>query len=561
MTDPEGDPLVLTLADNVVAGPEGDLTAETPTKDSVRLKAGGTPGPGVLTFEVSDRAKLSDPDAHVVTLSVPVQIGAGAPIISCPGTPLPIIEGGPARTFDVASLCHVWTPNPADAVGLTFTAAWAQGQQPADVDLSPDDAGFKLQAGVSSRGQTGTVAIGTEGTEATGSLIVQVVSAGPPTLSPISLETQASKSVSVDVAAYARSPFGDAAKWAVTDVAPAAGSPAPSQKGTTLTFTPTEFGIFSYQVTLADDGGVKGSTRPTATGQIDLAVVDKPEAPTGLRWDQQKQDSQVLLSWGAPNANGGAIQYYTVYFQGPGGSGTQKCPAPRCTITGLNNGAPYRFEVTATNAYGESERSNAAEGTADRVPDQVSNLAVKLQRDHQVTLTWSPPATAGDYSAIKRLSDQVARRGQGLPDRRSHLHDARDHSQRPGRELRGLGGERRRAQPAEGLGDRARSRQAGGADDERAGDERTGRATRPRASRSRGAPWPPTVPTRSPTPSSARAAEEARRSVSGCPRLSAPTTLPTTARSTATRCKHATARPRLPASQTRHCTSHRFPAL
>ncbi|MDP3889656.1 Ig-like domain-containing protein [Nocardioides sp.] len=415
VVDPEGDPVVITTVDQIVAGPPQMLTASAPKKNPVlQVTAGNLAGPGVVTFQVSDRAKLSDPDAHVATVSVPVQIGDGEPILTCPGDPLPVIEGGPERTYDVASLCHVWTPSPADAAALTFSSEWAAGQQPTDVTLSPDERGFKLKAGVASRGQVGTINIGTAGSDATGELHVKVFEAGPPSLSPISLETEAEESVSVDVAAYASSPFGVDAKYKIIEVVPVtAAAPTPEQNGdTVLTFTPTEFGTFVYQATVADDGGAAGSQRPTATAQITLSVVSAPEAPTGVTWDGNKQDGAVQLSWSAPNANGGAISSYTVYYTGPT-NGTQECPAPRCTITNLKNGDSYSFQVTAHNAYGESEKSKAAKGVADRVPGAVIGVAVTLQRDHEVTLEWSPPVDADEYSDIKNY--YVSWKGGGTP--------------------------------------------------------------------------------------------------------------------------------------------------
>lgn len=402
VTDPEGDPVVLTVVDEIVAGPAQFLKASALKKDVVKVTAGEMPGPGVVTFQVSDRAKLSDPDAHVVTLSVPVQIGNGAPILTCPNDTLPVIEGGPERTYDVASLCHVWTPTPSEAAGLTFTSAWAEGQQAADVVLTSDDRGFRLKAGVEARGETGVVNVGTAESEEPGQLLVEVLPAGPPSLSPIELDTKAEEPVSVDVAAYASSPFGSEAKYAVTDVLVVEGdAPLPTQDGTELTFTPPDFGTFVYQVTIADDGGAEGSLRPTATALVTLSVVDAPEAPTGVSWNGEKQDGQVRLSWTPPSSNGGAISYYTVYYTGPEND-QQKCPAPNCTITGLENGE-YSFKVTATNEFGESEESRpAATGIADTTPGQVNNLRVTLQRDHAVTLEWDPPTGEGDaYSEIE----------------------------------------------------------------------------------------------------------------------------------------------------------------
>ncbi len=73
-------------------------------------------------------------------------------------------------------------------------------------------------------------------------------------------------------------------------------------------------------------------------------------------------DTQVGVSWTAPNDNGDAVTKYTVTGV-PGGSCTTEVvpptttPATSCTVTGLTNGTPYKFTVVATNANGDSAPS------------------------------------------------------------------------------------------------------------------------------------------------------------------------------------------------------------
>ena len=76
-------------------------------------------------------------------------------------------------------------------------------------------------------------------------------------------------------------------------------------------------------------------------------------------------NGQVAVSWTAPTANGGAaIASYTATASPGGQNCTATAPTLTCTVTGLTNGTPYTFTVTATNASpstsGPSTPSNPA---------------------------------------------------------------------------------------------------------------------------------------------------------------------------------------------------------
>lgn len=87
-----------------------------------------------------------------------------------------------------------------------------------------------------------------------------------------------------------------------------------------------------------------------------------PGAPTGV--SATAGDGQAVVTWTAPASNGGAtITNYTVTA-----STGQTCTvngspaATTCTVTGLTNGTPVTFTVTATNSVNTGSASAASSG-------------------------------------------------------------------------------------------------------------------------------------------------------------------------------------------------------
>ena len=400
VVDPEGDPVVLTTKDRISTAPGQQLTAGDTTATTIQLTAAGSPGPAALTFQVSDRKNLTAKDAHLATVTIPVQVGDDRPQLSCPSTPIEVPESGQSALIDVAAVCHVWTANPADAAKLRYTAEVGKGL--AGVSVRPEGNDLRLEATRADAGAQGALTIHVAGSGATGRLLVKVVQLPPPTLEPVKpLQTEAGKPVSVDLASYLDSPVpGGSRDVVVTSVEPLGGAPAMGRaNGSRINFaTPSKgHGHYRYRVEVSDSGA--SSKRPRASGVVEVDVVDVPGTPTALVSTSDYLANVVALSWHAPADNGDdRIRSYEVQADG---KTVQKCPATSCRISGLKNGHTYTFRVRAVNSIGPSRSwSNTAKGEPDDYTGKVRNLRVTRQRDHQVTLVWQPPA-ACDCSKVQ----------------------------------------------------------------------------------------------------------------------------------------------------------------
>jgi hypothetical protein len=101
-------------------------------------------------------------------------------------------------------------------------------------------------------------------------------------------------------------------------------------------------------------------TTATADGSATISITDdpqiiiaitKPDAPTGVS-ATSGGNASTTVSWTAPSDGGSAITVYTA-TSNAGNSCTSATTS--CSVTGLTNGTPYTFTVTATNSIGISD--------------------------------------------------------------------------------------------------------------------------------------------------------------------------------------------------------------
>ena len=159
-----------------------------------------------------------------------------------------------------------------------------------------------------------------------------------------------------------------------------------STGGSTTSVTVYTHGWYGQAAYYADDISVFG---PDGGGGGDPAPTI-PSAPAGLKV-ASTTSSSVSLSW---NATSGATGY-NVYR---GGTKVQSATGTAATVTGLAASTSYAFQVTATNAAGESVKSTAVTGTTAPSGGGGGGTVPR----HAVTGYWQ---NFNNGATVQRLSD------------------------------------------------------------------------------------------------------------------------------------------------------------
>ena len=121
-------------------------------------------------------------------------------------------------------------------------------------------------------------------------------------------------------------------------------------------------GIIPTLLTIATTDG-SAIISITDDPQIIIAIT-KPDAPTGVS-ATSGGNASTTVSWTAPSDGGSTITGYTATS-----NAGQTCTSATtsCSVTGLTNGTPYTFTVTATNTIGTSDPSSASASATPVAP-------------------------------------------------------------------------------------------------------------------------------------------------------------------------------------------------
>ena len=168
-----------------------------------------------------------------------------------------------------------------------------------------------------------------------------------------------------------------------------------------------------HTVTGGDYSGVEA---PSVTVAIPLEGT--PGAPTGLT--ATGGDQQVRLRWTAPTSDGGSpiTRYEYRFQQGDGVFGSWRtisggASATSYTVTGLENGTSYVFEIRAVNAIGSGQTTTANVTLGESAPGAPTGLTA-TGGDEQIQLSWNAPSTGG--SQILRYEYRSRRSGGSWSD-------------------------------------------------------------------------------------------------------------------------------------------------
>jgi fibronectin type 3 domain-containing protein len=177
-----------------------------------------------------------------------------------------------------------------------------------------------------------------------------------------------------------------------------------TQIGVPSTTSYTDTGLtngttYFYVVSAFNSAGQSSNSNQVSA--TPTAPVTPPAAPTGLQ--AIAGNAQISLTW---MASTGATSYHVKRSTTNGGPYTQVA-APAMTSdtdSGLTNGTPYYYVVSALNAAGESSNSSQASATPT-VPATPPATPTGLQAtagNAQVSLAWTASSTGATSYHVKR---------------------------------------------------------------------------------------------------------------------------------------------------------------
>ncbi len=135
-------------------------------------------------------------------------------------------------------------------------------------------------------------------------------------------------------------------------------------------------------------------TGPPSVPSSAVVPATLPGSPLGVR--AVGQNASATITWTPPASDGGSPLTGYLVTASPGGLPATVGPlTTSALVSGLVNGAPYTFTVTAVNALGSGPRSLASPPVVPLgVPDPPTGVRA-VAGEASATVTWRPPVSSG----------------------------------------------------------------------------------------------------------------------------------------------------------------------
>ena len=161
--------------------------------------------------------------------------------------------------------------------------------------------------------------------------------------------------------------------------------------------------VIAYSTTLTNTQRAQIENYLSVKWGIAVTGPSAPDAPTAL--GASKGNTQISLSWTAPDDGGSAITDYIVEYKLASEPTTWTTFADgtststTATVTGLTNGLSYDFRVKAVNAIGTSVVSSTVTKTPGppTAPDAPTGV-IAVEGNTQATITFTAPVDNGGAS-------------------------------------------------------------------------------------------------------------------------------------------------------------------
>lgn len=150
---------------------------------------------------------------------------------------------------------------------------------------------------------------------------------------------------------------------------------------------------YTVTVTARNSKGMSTPSSPSDKVRLDTGAV-APSPPT--RVSAVAGDTSATVSWSPPSDDGGSpVTAYTVYADS-----WQVCrtTALTCNATGLTNGTPYTFTVSATNSVGTSAASTPSAAVTPVAPAAAPGAPTNVTAsagEGSLVVSWVAPSSDG----------------------------------------------------------------------------------------------------------------------------------------------------------------------